>query len=204
MKKGDVKIGGVYTAKVTNRLVAVRIDAESRYGGWDATNLETNKKVRIKSAQRLRDEAPQARPRPQPLPRFEPDEPRPRNQGHGRVPRVLRIAEHDEGDRLDPGLPRIGRACSGRQADAELVAQAAFGRLEEIGTRPERDRALDGLPGLGQGLRPHSRRQAIRMDLRRHPARPDQDRVPTAGQEVRRPSLKPKPRRGSRRVVPAA
>ncbi len=54
MKKNDVKIGGVYTAKVTNKLVEVRIDAESRHGGWEATNLSTNKKVRIKSAQRLR------------------------------------------------------------------------------------------------------------------------------------------------------
>ncbi len=54
MKKSDIKIGGVYTAKVTNKLVQVRIDAENRHGGWDATNLTTNKKVRIKSAQRLR------------------------------------------------------------------------------------------------------------------------------------------------------
>jgi hypothetical protein len=49
-----VKIGKVYTAKVTNKVVQVRIDAESRYGGWDATNLATGKKVRIQSAQRLR------------------------------------------------------------------------------------------------------------------------------------------------------
>ena len=54
MQKSEVKIGGVYTAKVTNKLVQVRIEAESRYGGWDATNLGTNKKVRIKSAQKLR------------------------------------------------------------------------------------------------------------------------------------------------------
>jgi len=53
MKTSDVKIGGVYTAKVTNKLVSVRIDAESRHGGWDATNLATGKKVRIKSPQRL-------------------------------------------------------------------------------------------------------------------------------------------------------
>jgi hypothetical protein len=32
----------------------VRIDAESRYGGWEATNLTTNKKVRIKSPAKLR------------------------------------------------------------------------------------------------------------------------------------------------------
>jgi HB1, ASXL, restriction endonuclease HTH domain len=54
MKKNEVTIGGVYTAKVTNKLVQVRIDAESRYGGWDATNLATGKKVRIKSPARLR------------------------------------------------------------------------------------------------------------------------------------------------------
>jgi hypothetical protein len=54
MKKNEVKIGGTYTAKVTNKVVPVRIDAESRYGGWDATNMETGKKVRIKSPTRLR------------------------------------------------------------------------------------------------------------------------------------------------------
>ncbi len=54
MKKNEVKVGGVYTAKVTNKVVQVRIDAESRHGGWDATNLATGKKVRIQSPQRLR------------------------------------------------------------------------------------------------------------------------------------------------------
>jgi hypothetical protein len=54
MKKNEVKIGGVYTAKVTNKVVQVRIDAESRYGGWDGTNLATGKNVRIKSPTRLR------------------------------------------------------------------------------------------------------------------------------------------------------
>jgi hypothetical protein len=56
MQKSEVKIGGTYSAKVTNKIVRVRIDAVSRYGGWDATNLDTKKKVRIKSAQRLRGE----------------------------------------------------------------------------------------------------------------------------------------------------
>ena len=54
MKKNEVKIGGEYTCKVTNRLVTVEIDAESRYGGWDGVNLTTGKKVRIKSAAKLR------------------------------------------------------------------------------------------------------------------------------------------------------
>ena len=56
MQKSEVTIGGTYTAKVTNKLVKVRIDAVSRYGGWEATNIATGKKVRVKSAQRLRSE----------------------------------------------------------------------------------------------------------------------------------------------------
>jgi len=56
MKKDEVQVGKVYTAKVTDKLVPVRIDAESRHGGWDGTNLATGKKVRIKSPQRLRAE----------------------------------------------------------------------------------------------------------------------------------------------------
>ena len=54
MKKNSVKVGQVYAAKVTNKVVPVRIDAVNPHGGWDATNEATGKKVRIKSAQRLR------------------------------------------------------------------------------------------------------------------------------------------------------
>ncbi len=56
MKKNEVKVGKFYTAKVSDRLTTVRIDAENPRGGWDATNIRTGKKVRIKSAQRLRHE----------------------------------------------------------------------------------------------------------------------------------------------------
>ena len=54
MKKAEVEIGGRYVAKVSGSLVAVRIDRESPYGGWDATNLATGRAVRIRSAARLR------------------------------------------------------------------------------------------------------------------------------------------------------
>ncbi len=54
MKKNEVKLGGTYLAKVTNKVVPVRIDAENVHGGWDATNMATKKKVCIKSAQHLR------------------------------------------------------------------------------------------------------------------------------------------------------
>ena len=54
MKKNEITIGSTYTAKITNRVVPVRIDRTNPHGGWDATNLATKKKVRIKSAAKLR------------------------------------------------------------------------------------------------------------------------------------------------------
>ncbi|GIV04150.1 MAG: hypothetical protein KatS3mg015_2980 [Fimbriimonadales bacterium] len=71
MKKDEIKIGSTYLAKVSDKVVPVRIDAENPHGGWDATNLRTDKKVRIKSAQRLRcpanrDGSPQGTPEGQP------------------------------------------------------------------------------------------------------------------------------------------
>lgn len=53
MKKTDIKVGGEYFANVTNKKVVVRIDSANEDGGWNATNLATNKSVRIKDAQRL-------------------------------------------------------------------------------------------------------------------------------------------------------
>ena len=56
MKKSEIKIGRHYTAKVSGKMATVRIDAANPRGGWDATNLRTKKKVRIRSPQRLRHE----------------------------------------------------------------------------------------------------------------------------------------------------
>jgi len=68
MKAAEVKIGGVYLAKVSGRLVHLRIDRTDeslsiRYGGrrsrrqtWYATNLDTGREVFVKSATRLRRE----------------------------------------------------------------------------------------------------------------------------------------------------
>lgn len=56
MKKVDVKIDGVYAAKVSGKVVRVRIIEESGFGGWNAINLSTRRRVRIRSAQRLRHE----------------------------------------------------------------------------------------------------------------------------------------------------
>jgi hypothetical protein len=62
MKKADVKVGGRYSAKVSDKVVVVRIDGENPHGGWDATNEATGKKVRIKSAQRLRGAVHKSKP----------------------------------------------------------------------------------------------------------------------------------------------
>lgn len=54
MKKREVEIGGRYVAKVSGALTTVRIECESPFGGWDATNVRTGRAVRIRSPQRLR------------------------------------------------------------------------------------------------------------------------------------------------------
>ncbi len=64
MKKDDVKVGGIYTAKISDRLVSVRIDSAHSKQGWNATNTATGKRIHIKSAQRLRGPAkPAAAPK---------------------------------------------------------------------------------------------------------------------------------------------
>lgn len=53
MKKAEVKVDGEYYANVTNKKVVVKIVSVNSAGGWNAVNLSTNKRVRIKTAQRL-------------------------------------------------------------------------------------------------------------------------------------------------------
>lgn len=54
MRKSQIKIGGRYTAKVSGKLVTVRITAENPRGGWDGVNTETGRAVRFRTAGRLR------------------------------------------------------------------------------------------------------------------------------------------------------
>jgi hypothetical protein len=58
MKAKDVCLNAYYYARVSGRVVKVRIEGESPYGGWDATNVETRRRIRIRSAQRLRAPVP--------------------------------------------------------------------------------------------------------------------------------------------------
>ena len=54
MKKSEVRIGSVYAASISNTPSPVRLDSESPYGGWEATNMRTGRPVRIKTAGKLR------------------------------------------------------------------------------------------------------------------------------------------------------
>jgi hypothetical protein len=54
MKKRDIKVGETYLAKVSGKLVPVRITSESPHGGWNAVNTTTGREIRIRSAARLR------------------------------------------------------------------------------------------------------------------------------------------------------
>src|SRR5208282_1171226 len=63
MIKSEVALHKTYEAKVSGKFTAVRLDSESIYGGWLATNTQTGRRVRIKTAARLRREViPMDRP----------------------------------------------------------------------------------------------------------------------------------------------
>lgn len=59
MRKSDIVIGGYYTARVSGVIVPVRIESEHPSGGWWATNVKTGRRIRIKTAGRLRFRAAQ-------------------------------------------------------------------------------------------------------------------------------------------------
>jgi hypothetical protein len=58
VRKSQVKLGEIYYAKVSEKLARVRIDRVHPSGGWAATNISTGRKVRIRTAGRLRGVAP--------------------------------------------------------------------------------------------------------------------------------------------------
>ena len=185
MKKSEVKIGGVYTAKVTNKLVQVRIDAESRYGGWDATNLATGKKVRIKSPARLRaavggDGAAtgakkakggkKAKARPEAARR---KRRRPRAKtwptARRRRPRTAKRPTRPTRREGRQAQADAGQEGQGRQAQAHQRPGRRGQGARRV--RPADDRQGDGRGGRGQGLLEVARRQdAPRHGLQRdHP-----------------------------------
>lgn len=60
MRKQQIQFGHIYLAKVSNKIVPVRIGNPCSRGGWFADNLVTNHRVLIKTAGRLRKEITQS------------------------------------------------------------------------------------------------------------------------------------------------
>ena len=70
MKKHEIKVGGLYTARVSGQFVTVRVDAIRASVGfhtqlqtkevtvYDVTNLSTNRKLTFRSAAKFRHMAP--------------------------------------------------------------------------------------------------------------------------------------------------
>ena len=54
MTKAEIKIGRYYAVKVSGKMTIVKIEAASPHGGWMGRNIFTNRRVRIKSAAKLR------------------------------------------------------------------------------------------------------------------------------------------------------
>jgi hypothetical protein len=54
LKKNEVQIGGTYRVKVSGTVVTVRITGENPHGGYDGVSTATGRKIRIKTAGRLR------------------------------------------------------------------------------------------------------------------------------------------------------
>lgn len=75
MKGADIRVGGVYLAKVSGAVQRVRVDrvtdrsvfdrnapaGVSTRTAWACTNLETGRRIVVKSAQRFRGPAPETR-----------------------------------------------------------------------------------------------------------------------------------------------
>ncbi len=74
MKKAEIKVGGLYTVKVSGKLTTVRVDAIRETGSYrahqphtpttlyDVTNLTTGRKTTFRSATKFRGEARPAEP----------------------------------------------------------------------------------------------------------------------------------------------
>jgi hypothetical protein len=54
MTAAEVTMGHYYAAKVSGNMTIVKIEAGSSHGGWEGRNIFTNRRVRIKSAAKLR------------------------------------------------------------------------------------------------------------------------------------------------------
>ncbi len=60
MQKKDILIGGKYLAKVSGKVVIVKVISESRLGGYQVINLTTGRSIRVRTGARLRPYEPES------------------------------------------------------------------------------------------------------------------------------------------------
>jgi len=149
MKKQQVQIGQLYAAKITDKVVPVRIEAEHPGGGWVGTNTQTKRKVRIKTAQKLRNRIT--------VPR---DDGRPANPPQARGPVRKKVAATERRTTADtprkprkPRKPAKPRKLSLIDAAARVLADQAV----PMSARQMVDHAIAaGLWTPGAGKTPHA------------------------------------------------
>ena len=120
MKKAEAQIGETYRVKVSGNMADVRITGENPHGGWDGINVLTNRKVRIKSAQRLRGKTPA----------------RPAKRG-----KIVSLAEYEAG----AAKARAPKAKKARKATgkAKTTTKRHTGERDAKGGQPKRLSILD-------------------------------------------------------------
>jgi len=111
MKKSEVKTGQTYRVKVSDSIADVRITGENPHGGWDGVNLATKRKVRIKSAQRLRKRVAVAAPVA--------------NKPEKATKDAKAAKERDTGERRAPGGERNAKPMSLLDAAAHILSLGA-------------------------------------------------------------------------------
>lgn len=60
MQKKNIVIGGKYLAKVSGKVVIVKVISEARLGGYNVINLTTGRTIRVRTGARLRPYEPKS------------------------------------------------------------------------------------------------------------------------------------------------
>ena len=124
MKKAEVKIGETYRVKVSGNMADVRITGENPHGGFDGVNVLTNRKVRVKSPQRLRGKTP-ARP--------------------AKRSKIVSLAQYEAEAATEAKAPSAPKAKKARKATgkAKTATKRHTGQRDAKGGQPKRLSILD-------------------------------------------------------------
>jgi len=145
MKKAEVQIGETYRCKVSGNMADVRITGENPHGGWDAVNALTNRKVRVKSAQRLRGKSP-ARP--------------------AKRSKIVSLAQHEAEAAAEAKAPSAPTAKRARKATGKAKAATKRDTGQRDAKGAKRASGLDAAAQvLGEAKEPMSAKEMVERML---------------------------------------